>query len=680
MPVVESLRDAFGRKREVMLPDDVKAAIDRGRTECRKDADKRRLCAKFERGEQYDFLTKQGIIASQSTVQFDVAEKPLHRIRNKHNMIRPLVEDKVSTATSRIPGYEVVPSTSDPEDRSAAGVSQKVARYGYDQWRMRKARMKVVKSAIAQGGDGFAMPVFNPNVGPYENVGSDESPEWRGRGEVQILTFGGNSVFWEPGTDFDLSPWYVIERAELIAKIQDLPGFFGPPLKSDVKGSDAGTTNTDKLVLVSDFMERPCPDWPEGRRILVANNRVIVDNRLIDPTTSNPFEHYPLCDSKGRVLDEPCIHRLSWTIDPETDRDLGLVWQLIDAQRTINDCINKLLEWKNRCLNPQMKAVLGSLVDQPNDMPGWVNYYRPGFPEPQWEKPPQIPGELFQIVSMMREAMQFMASYADTQVGPNVAAAAVQAADQQAQSRWDSFLGDLAEFDSRLMRHSLLLVSRYYDTPRLIQINGWFGADRVEDFTGAQLNGQVDVTVLPGSLQSLSQNQMLQRIQFVQQNWPGWLSPEAALAALDGGAAQTLVRGYELDVARIDQIIASIRDGTIMEYPTREEVDPMTGMPLTDENGLPLQVPFFMPMADVDNLTIWKQRLGDWMKTPDYQRVPEFARDMAQKILAAVNQLQAREAQQQALMQQATAAQMGMANAVKAPGPASQPSAPNPAT
>jgi hypothetical protein len=68
------------------------------------------------------------------------------------------------------------------------------------------------------------------------------------------------------------------------------------------------------------------------------------------------------------VCDEPVLHRLSYTVNPEGD-DLGLVERLIDLMRTVNDCWNKLLEWKNRTLMPRMMAPRGADV-RTNDVPG----------------------------------------------------------------------------------------------------------------------------------------------------------------------------------------------------------------------------------------------------------------------------------------------------------------------
>jgi hypothetical protein len=300
-----------------------------------------------------------------------------------------------------------------------------------------------------------------------------------------------------------------------------------------------------------------------------------------------------------------------------------------------------------------------------------------GMPAPSWQPTPHIPQELFQIYTTMRDAMQFFASYADSTPAPNVAAAAISADQQQSAARWESFLGDLAAFDSRLMRHCLMLVGRYYTEPRLLKINGWFGPDLVSDFTGAQLNGQVDVTVLPGSLTQLSRGEMQGRLQWIAQTFPGWLNPEMALAALDGGAAQTLVRSYELDDAKVCRIIMKIRDGTVMDMPTRHETDPQTGAPLIDPaTGQPAEVPMYMPMPDVDNLTVWRRRIGDWMKTPDYERTDPGMQEVAKQILAAINVLEQQAAQRQAVQQTQLAQQLGMGNAAKGPSATPLPSTP----
>lgn len=644
-----------------------------------KDAAKRRLCMRFERGDQYYWLDGKGILNVQSTVtNADLSGKPPHRVRNVYNHIRPLIEDKVSAATARPPTYMVDAATNDPEDKSAAALSEKVALHVFEQAGLHKVRMKNVKSAIAHGGEGFAFPYFEQNVGPYTHVpegGPDGNGEWVGQGEIRVKTFGGNEVYWEAGVDFEHSRWWATEQARTVDEVKQTPGYIGGDLSPDASTSDLATdaqkVADGNLVMVTDYFERPCPQWPEGRRIQIVNGRVIVDWRKVDPTTAMPWEPYPLRDHNDQVVDEPILHRLQYTIDPDSDRDLGLVWQLIDAQRTINDCLNKLVEWKNRCLNPQLRAQIGSMIAgyRASDEPGKTNWYKPGFQPPEWEKPPNIPQELFQILSTMQEMMRFFASYADATAAPNVAAATVQADVQQSQARWASFLTDLAKYDARLMRHCLLLVTRFYTEPRLLKINGWFGPDRIEDFLGADIRGQVDVRVSVDSLVAMNKQEKQNRLQLVAQTFPGYLQPETFMAALDGDTAQNLIRSYVLDDAKVCRVIERIRDGSVMDMPTRHEMDLQTGMPIMDPmTGQPAEVPGYMPMRDVDNLTVWRSRIGDWMKTPDYERMDPGLQEVPKQILAAINQLELDAQQRQMAAQAAQAEQLGMNAASKPPG------------
>src|SRR3954462_15845486 len=110
--------------------------------------------------------------------------------------------------------------------------------------------------------------------------------------------------------------------------------------------------------------------------------------------------------------------------------------------------------------------------------------------------------------------MNRVASYEDVQAESNVAARTTQAVIEQSMARWQSFLGDLAEWHSRVMRHCLLLVSRYYTEPRTLQIRGRLGWESIADFKGAQLMGQTNVRVFPGSLEYLTRAQLMSKIQY----------------------------------------------------------------------------------------------------------------------------------------------------------------------
>jgi hypothetical protein len=318
---------------------------------------------------------------------------------------------------------------------------------------------------------------------------------WSVRARVKIMTFTGNQVISEPGVDFDESPWFAIDRPWPIEKVRDLPGFVselvaGNDLKADAVTSDFSDDNveSDNLVIVTEYFERPCPKYPEGRCMTFANDRPIVDYRLIDPSATEWWGTYPLRDHENRVVDEPLLHRLVYRHDGSRDSDLGLTWLLIDFQRTIQDCYNKIVEWKNRSLNPQMLAPIGSIQGTRTDEPGEVIYYKPGANniKPEWEQAVPPPQALYQLIDRALSDMRDIAADNDFNADPNVAAKTVNAVDVQAQSRWEKFMASVEEWDSRLMRHCLLLVARHYTEPRLLQIRGrWDQPQRIEDFKGS---------------------------------------------------------------------------------------------------------------------------------------------------------------------------------------------------
>ena len=631
------------------VPRDVQDKLQRGRTAKNTDANLRALCVKFWQGKQNYYLDSKNNLQSQALVtRPDGSGKPPHRIRNAYDFVHSIVEGKVSAASQRVPGYEVTPSSVDPDAIAAARLASQVAYYGYDKWRLRRATTKVITNALVQR-EAFAMPYFDPNVGPFVPVDG----ELVGMGEIRVQTFNRSEVMWEPGEDFDDSRWHAVERARLITELEQLPGFVGGTLNADARTSDVPTDSAEAdKVVTTDFMERPCPKYPQGRRMLIANDRVIV------APEAGEWEPHPCIDANGEVSDEPALHRLSYTVDPEGD-DRGLVEHLLTLARTIDDCWNKLLEWKNRCLNPQMMAPVGSLVKRKSDEPGAVIYYRPvGAQKPEWERTAQVPSELFQIIELALTHMRAIAADIDVQPDPNLAAKTANAAIETNAARWQSFLGDVAEFHSRLMRNCLVLVARHYSEQRQLEIRGQYGWEPLASFTGRDLRSQVNVRVLPGSIEAKSRQTIQSELQFIQANWPGAITPEAALAALHGGSAEGLLRSYELDVARANLIVQRLREGP----------EAMASFPPRMDAELGGQVPGWMPRKQ-DNLQIWKQVIGDFTKTPLFDSLPVETQHMFELVWSGLEWLEQARAAKDALQQQMQAQSLGMDNAAKPQGP-----------
>src|SRR6266542_1476103 len=121
------------------IPELIQARIRRGRF--RRDALKAQWdeCIKFWRGDQYVFrFGKSNLSSLPTTVSSGTDSKPPHRVRLTRNLLIDHVATEVAAAIQRTPSFEINPTTIDPEDVSAARLSEKVAIYGYDAWHFRE--------------------------------------------------------------------------------------------------------------------------------------------------------------------------------------------------------------------------------------------------------------------------------------------------------------------------------------------------------------------------------------------------------------------------------------------------------------------------------------------------------------------------------------------------------------
>jgi hypothetical protein len=375
-----------------------------------------------------------------------------------------------------------------------------------------------------------------------------------------------------------------------------------------------------------------------GRWITIANKRQIL-----------PERPYPCTDAQGNILDEHVLCKLSYFTDPDSDRDSGLVRHLLDAQRTINDCTNKQLEWKNLALAPQIVVENGEFREKITDEPGAVYHYR-GAGTVRWREVPPIPGELSQL---KEEAKRDMAQIAAQNEIPSQVESGrgIQVLIERDANRRQAFIARLADFHSTLMRHCLYLVQKHYTEDRLLKIKGRFGWEHIPDFQGSDLRGQADVRVAPGSIEPRTKAAVEQRIMTFAQ--AGWISPEAAMAAINGGTAEKLVESYELDVARANLMIQKIKEGPEVLFSGEMRIEP---------DGR--EVPAWMPRP-FDNIQVHKSVFEDWMKTNDYDTLPQPMQVAAETYYQGLLQLEAEKAAADAQAQQMQAESLGMANAAK---------------
>ena len=664
MSALDRLANAVGlavKPSERAIPPSVKLRLDRGRSRLHQITPYRTEALEAWRGNQYWYVDSKGVLTQQFGGPSGIRApgKASWRVREPHNILIDIVAGKVSDATARVPSYEVVPATGDAEDWSAAKVAERVAIYGYDKWGIGEATIHAVTLALVTG-EAFAWPYWDSNIGPFI-AGTDV-----GIGDVCVEIYSGNQVYWEPGQRFEKSDYFAIDFAMTPEAVKRLDGYNGPRVLAEdadvLNQSQRGQSEPErKMVLVTYYVERPSPERPEGRWLTFANQQVICEER--------PFP--------GE------LHRLSYITDPANDRDMGLVPQLLPALRTYNDACNKISEWKNlHMMGGRMFVTPGLLKKQQiTDEPGAV-YQVPNPNENVriWEAP-QIPPELFRI---KEDALAEMARISAQNDIPSQVESedAIVALNEKDRSRDRTWLGGVAKWHSDTMRSCLKLVQQYYTEDRTLHIKGDFGWESLTDFQGADLSSNIDVRVFPASIEPLTKQNVEKRvIAFADRMW---VSPEAAMHAINTGTAENLLKDVELQEARVLRVIRRIKEGpeALFAMPVRVipvQPDPLTGMlPIEPATGLPMTsqtVPGWMPLP-WDNLRLWRSRLESFFSTEAAEMFEPGIQEAANLVYTKVLELEAAEAMRQQMMMQATAEQQGMGNAAKPQGPMPSPDMP----
>lgn len=675
------------------IPSDVEQRLKRGRDGLNEVVARRQLGIKFANGNHFAEVNEEGsrvVDVSTATVA-QGGEKPDHRVRRSHDIISPMLKRKISAATQRDPEWESTAVTSDPEDYAASRIAMRLARAGYELWGFPEAEAKALWWAMVTE-ECFGRAAWNGNVGPYIDVSQHPeadfvdpetgetpyagmpdpaAPIWRGRGEIEVTIYSGLEVLWEPGVDFEKSRWYAVEHARAIEELEDEPGFLKVPegkLQPDAASAASGRTTArekkgSKMVITTEYFERPCSKYPKGRWQTFASGRKIFED-----------EDYPLEDGHGNVVDRPCLRRLIYDVDGSSDRAKGLVQKIIDVVRGYDQSINKQSEYSQIGLVAQIMAAEGVLLTDPTDEPGLVVEYDRTLAngeKPEWRENIQFPSELFEMEG--RAKQRFVDITFDQDIPSQVeSGTAINSVVELSRVAWQKFVDDFDRFRSGLMSDSLVIAQARYGADRLMKFRGTMGWEPVGDFTGADLRSQTDVAVKQSATSMQTRPQIEQRIMQLVQTFPGVFPPEVVIEALNSATPEKLIQGYEEDVGRAHRVIQSLREGTFWNQPLRPA---LPGEEVLEELGGRPMVPGWLPRP-FDSLPIYKSAIEEWMKTDDWERSPRQTKDASlfyyQKLLDLETQAQMREEE----VQNQLAEEQGQANAAKEQGPKPMPSLP----
>lgn len=652
------------------LPNDVKDRVDRAVARTREDAPTRNRCWEFWRGQHFAYLNEKGLLKflSSGAAGIRLPGKPSWRSRLSTNLFRDNCEQQVSLATQRVPSYDVVPAKTDAEVIAAARLARKAAVYGHEKWDISAVTDNTVRHAVV-GDEGFAWPFWDSSVGPFIDTGDGHV----GMGEVNIRVFGANQVGWEPGLSFEQSPFHYVEYAASAESLMEAPGFLGGELVEDAdtdQSKGQKKASKTKLVLVREYLERPSQKHPQGRWLTIANDRIIHGK-----TDEDTWRPYPCAEYgyEGIVL-----HRLSYYPDSDSDRGQGLGRDLIDPMQLFDDCMNRLVEWKNVLLVPRGFVQPGLFQKQKfTGAPGEFLEVPQPNENVKLMDAPEAPRTLFELADKAADLMAKLSAQSDPPAGVE-SGKAFQVWDERQKLRGYSFYVRLAKWYAGLMMHCLYLVQKHYTEQRLLTLRGTAGWESIEGFRGVDLNGQLDVRVMPDSVEPMTRQAAEQRIMFYAQQ--GWISPERAMQAIEYGTADKLIEDVQHDYERANRVIQAIKKGPEVLFAMKGRrigVEPPVNVDGTPNPlaGRPMYEPGWLPRP-FDNLPVQKYVFETWMKSFDFDMLTDDMKESAWHVYDALLKLEAEQMAQRAMAQTLVAESKGMQNAAKDPGPKSPPDEP----
>lgn len=509
-----------------------------------------------------------------------VPPAPPWRVRMVVNKIRPIVRRELSKLTSQKPSASVIPASSDDQDLFAAQAGEQI----WESMYYGKDLKQIVRQAVwwtLVCGTGFTKT--------YWDAGKEYAPD-------PDTAYQGD-ICYTAETPFhilvpDLREEFLEEQPYLIHSSTRTPEWLtthyqktldGKEIKPNAKGANeilndaylnlvGQTTNDNDSVLVHEMHIKPGAhkDFPEGGLVTVTGDQVIQYSPIF------PYEHGEYCFAKIDHIPSGKFYATS------------VVEDLIPIQREYNRTRSQIVEAKNRMAKPQMSAQIGSVeTSKITTEPGQYILYKPGFQAPQ--PIPMLPLPNY----VLNEVQQLSADFDDISgqhevtrgnVPPGVTAAtAISYLQEQDDSMLTSEVDSIESCMEKMAKHTLSLVTQYWDIPRIVKITGVDGSWDAAMLSGSDLNNNTDIRVEAGSSLPTSKAAKMALIT----DWMklGFITPEQGMQVLEMGGLAKLYEAVQLDQnqARRENLKMQNVDEQLIQQMFAPPTDPMTGQELPPE-------------------------------------------------------------------------------------------------
>ncbi len=326
----------------------------------------------FLNGNQYCDLSAQGEILEENKTFF-------WQRRGVYNHIAPALDTRIAKFSSISPTVSVRPKTDDDKDVAAASLAEKLLESAFKKTKLHE----IVKKTTVWSetcGTGFYKVIWNSKGG--NKIGSVKGEDVY-EGEVSVLSVSPFEIFPDSLTNENIEDCASIIHARVMS-VDMVKEIYGVALsgqtidvqslqKTAAFSSDKQNT-LENAVIVIERYEKPTSEYPLGRLITVAGNKLLYIGDLPYQNAENEKRGYPFV--KQVSLEQA-----------GSFFGCSIIERLIPIQRAYNAVKNRKHEFLNRLSMGVMTVEDGSMdVDDLAEeglSPGKVIVYRQGSKAPE---------------------------------------------------------------------------------------------------------------------------------------------------------------------------------------------------------------------------------------------------------------------------------------------------------
>ena len=402
--------------------------------------------------------------------------------REVFNHIAPIVEVRLSKLSKVKPTVSVVPASNEESDIATAKLSKKILSSISNKLKLSEKISEAMKwSEIC--GTSFYKVTWDNDAGQV--VAVDENGKEVKSGEIDISVCSPFEIFPDSDTCENIQHCRSIIHARVYGA-EEVKAMYG----EDIKGQDINVFGFDAIsglgglgysshgtkiveskkknsVLVLEKYEKPTTEYPNGRLIIVAGDRVVYQGDL------------PYMNGEDGERGFPFIKQVSIE---QTGSFWGnsIIDRLIPVQRAYNAVKNRKHEYLNRLSMGILKVEDGSIdLDNLEDeglCPGKIIVYRQGSTPPAFLSEGEVPSSFekeeeklldeFKSISGISEVMD---SFYNSK---NLSGTALELMFQQEDIRITSSVDIIKKCIKTIAQHILRLYKQFAVLPRLNKIMG----------------------------------------------------------------------------------------------------------------------------------------------------------------------------------------------------------------